>query len=81
MSLQSFSCANCVINLFLCISECSNTAVHIFNKEGCLEAVLHCLKKFSTNVDLAISVGKLLKEKIIFKRVVWFFLVLFSFTT
>lgn len=44
---------------FLCISECNSTAVSIFNKEGCLEAVLHYIKKFSTNVDLAISVGKL----------------------
>lgn len=34
----------------------------IFNKEGCLEAVLHYMKKFSTNVDLAISVGKWQKE-------------------
>lgn len=50
----------CFIDLFfLCISECNSTAVSIFNKEGCLEAVLHYIKKFSTNVDLAISVGKL----------------------
>ncbi|KAM6063754.1 HEAT repeat-containing protein 3 isoform 2-T2 [Theristicus caerulescens] len=41
--------------------ECNNTAVSIFNKEGCLEAVLHYMKKFSTNVDLAISVANCLQ--------------------
>lgn len=39
-------------------SECSSRAVSIFNKEGCLEIVLKYLSRFSTNVDLAISVGK-----------------------
>ncbi|XP_064016415.1 HEAT repeat-containing protein 3 isoform X3 [Pogoniulus pusillus] len=53
--------ANEAINLLWNICECSSTAVHIFNKEGCLEAVLHCLKKFSTNVDLAISVANCLQ--------------------
>lgn len=56
---SNFFWKECSINFFvLCISECNNTAVYIFNKEGCLEAVLHYMKKFSTNVDLAISVGK-----------------------
>ncbi|XP_068006658.1 HEAT repeat-containing protein 3 isoform X1 [Melanerpes formicivorus] len=53
--------ANEAINLLWNVCECNNTAVHIFNKEGCLEAVLHCLKKFSTNVDLAISVANCLQ--------------------
>ncbi|NXA06565.1 HEAT3 protein, partial [Sapayoa aenigma] len=53
--------ANEAINLLWNICECNNTAVHIFNKEGCLEAVLHCMKKFSTNVDLAISVANCLQ--------------------
>lgn len=47
----------CII-LCLYISECNGTAVSIFNKEGCLDAMLQYLKKFSTNVDLAISAGK-----------------------
>ncbi|KAM9048392.1 HEAT repeat-containing protein 3 isoform 2-T2 [Megaptera novaeangliae] len=38
-------------------SECSSRAVSIFNKEGCLEIVLKYLSRFSTNVDLAISVA------------------------
>ncbi|NXD76057.1 HEAT3 protein, partial [Halcyon senegalensis] len=53
--------ANEAINLLWNVCECNNTAVHIFNKEGCLEAVLHYLKKFSTNVDLAISVANCLQ--------------------
>ncbi|NXF87240.1 HEAT3 protein, partial [Eubucco bourcierii] len=53
--------ANEAINLLWNVCECNNTAVYIFNKEGCLEAVLHCMKKFSTNVDLAISVANCLQ--------------------
>ncbi|KAJ7396080.1 HEAT repeat-containing protein 3 [Pitangus sulphuratus] len=53
--------ANEAINLLWNICECNNTAVYIFNKEGCLEAVLHYMKKFSTNVDLAISVANCLQ--------------------
>ncbi|NXS11278.1 HEAT3 protein, partial [Neodrepanis coruscans] len=53
--------ANEAVNLLWNICECNNTAVHIFNKEGCLEAVLHYMKKFSTNVDLAISVANCLQ--------------------
>ncbi|KFQ20486.1 HEAT repeat-containing protein 3, partial [Mesitornis unicolor] len=53
--------ANEAINLLWNVCECNNTAVHIFNKEGCLEAVLHYVKKFSTNVDLAISVANCLQ--------------------
>ncbi|NXY84239.1 HEAT3 protein, partial [Alcedo cyanopectus] len=49
------------INLLWNVCECNTTAVHIFNKEGCLEAVLHYLKKFSTNMDLAISVANCLQ--------------------
>lgn len=49
-----------IVKLFfpLQFSECSNRAVTIFNKEGCLEIVLKYLSRFPTNVDLAISVGK-----------------------
>lgn len=39
-------------------SECSSRAVSIFNKEGCLEIVIKYLSRFTTNVDLAVSVGK-----------------------
>ncbi|NWX82066.1 HEAT3 protein, partial [Nothoprocta pentlandii] len=53
--------ANEAINLLWNVCECNNTAVSIFNKEGCLEAVLHYMKKFSTNVDLAISVANCLQ--------------------
>ncbi|XP_062355765.1 HEAT repeat-containing protein 3 [Cinclus cinclus] len=53
--------ANEAINLLWNICECNNTALYIFNKEGCLEAVLHCMKKFATNVDLAISVANCLQ--------------------
>ncbi|XP_010151912.1 PREDICTED: HEAT repeat-containing protein 3 [Eurypyga helias] len=53
--------ANEAVNLLWNVCECNNTAVHIFNKEGCLEPVLHYMKKFSTNVDLAISVANCLQ--------------------
>ncbi|KAM9289365.1 HEAT repeat-containing protein 3 isoform 4-T4 [Morus bassanus] len=53
--------ANEAINLLWNVCECNNTAVSIFNKEGCLEAVLHYMKKFTTNVDLAISVANCLQ--------------------
>ncbi|XP_075622093.1 HEAT repeat-containing protein 3 isoform X3 [Balearica regulorum gibbericeps] len=53
--------ANEAINLLWNVCECNNTAVSIFNKEGCLESVLHYMKKFSTNVDLAISVANCLQ--------------------
>ncbi|XP_062460907.1 HEAT repeat-containing protein 3 isoform X1 [Pezoporus occidentalis] len=53
--------ANEAINLLWNICECSSTAVHIFNKEGCLEAVLRYMKKFSTNVDLAVSAANCLQ--------------------
>uniref|UniRef100_A0A8C9MMD6 HEAT repeat containing 3 n=1 Tax=Serinus canaria TaxID=9135 RepID=A0A8C9MMD6_SERCA len=53
--------ANEAINLLWNICECNNTALYIFNKEGCLEAVLHYIKKFATNVDLAISVANCLQ--------------------
>ncbi|XP_065517387.1 HEAT repeat-containing protein 3 isoform X1 [Lathamus discolor] len=53
--------ANEAINLLWNVCECSSTAVHIFNKEGCLEAVLSYIKNFSTNVDLAISAANCLQ--------------------
>lgn len=53
--------ANEAINLLWNVCECSSTAVHIFNKEGCLEAVLHYMKTFSTNVDLAIAAANCLQ--------------------
>ncbi|XP_012498063.1 PREDICTED: HEAT repeat-containing protein 3 [Propithecus coquereli] len=49
--------ANEAVNILWNICECSSRAVSIFNKEGCLEIVLKYLSRFSTNVDLAISVG------------------------
>ncbi|VFV28524.1 Hypothetical predicted protein [Lynx pardinus] len=49
--------ANEAMNVLWNICECSSRAVSIFNKEGCLEIVLKYLSRFSTNVDLAISVG------------------------
>ncbi|XP_061226113.1 HEAT repeat-containing protein 3 isoform X2 [Neopsephotus bourkii] len=53
--------ANEAINLLWNVCECSSTAVHIFNKEGCLEAVLPYMKNFSTNVDLAVSAANCLQ--------------------
>ncbi|XP_070254342.1 HEAT repeat-containing protein 3 isoform X2 [Myotis yumanensis] len=47
--------ANEAVNVLWNICECSNRAVSIFNKEGCLEIVLKYLSRFPTNVDLAIS--------------------------
>nr|KAF6285732.1 HEAT repeat containing 3 [Myotis myotis] len=47
--------ANEAVNVLWNICECSNRAVSIFNKEGCLEMVLKYLSRFPTNVDLAIS--------------------------
>uniref|UniRef100_A0A452SIT2 HEAT repeat containing 3 n=1 Tax=Ursus americanus TaxID=9643 RepID=A0A452SIT2_URSAM len=49
--------ANEAMNVLWNICECSNRAVTIFNKEGCLEIVLKYLSRFPTNVDLAISVA------------------------
>ncbi|ETE67298.1 HEAT repeat-containing protein 3, partial [Ophiophagus hannah] len=48
--------ANEAVNLLWNVCECNSTAVSIFNKEGCLDVVLQYLKRFHTNVDLAISV-------------------------
>ncbi|NXN96167.1 HEAT3 protein, partial [Rhinopomastus cyanomelas] len=53
--------ANEAVNLLWNVCECNSTAVYIFNKEGCLEDVLRCMKKFATNVDLAISVANCLQ--------------------
>ncbi|EPQ16469.1 HEAT repeat-containing protein 3 [Myotis brandtii] len=47
--------ANEAVNVLWNICECSNRAVSIFNKEGCLEIVLKYLSRFPSNVDLAIS--------------------------
>ncbi|XP_016060486.1 PREDICTED: HEAT repeat-containing protein 3 [Miniopterus natalensis] len=49
--------ANEAVNVLWNICECSSRAVSIFNKEGCLEIILKYLSRFSTNVDLAISVA------------------------
>ncbi|XP_026948076.1 HEAT repeat-containing protein 3 isoform X4 [Sagmatias obliquidens] len=49
--------ANEAVNVLWNICECSSRAVSIFNKEGCLEIVLKYLSRFSTSVDLAISVA------------------------
>ncbi|XP_005052710.1 PREDICTED: HEAT repeat-containing protein 3 [Ficedula albicollis] len=53
--------ANEAVNLLWNICECNNTALYIFNKEGCLEPVLHYMKNYATNVDLAISVANCLQ--------------------
>ncbi|XP_071460268.1 HEAT repeat-containing protein 3 isoform X2 [Marmota flaviventris] len=53
--------ANEAVNVLWNICECSSRAVSIFNKEGCLEIVLKYLSRFSTNVDLAISVAHCLQ--------------------
>ncbi|KAM9607663.1 HEAT repeat-containing protein 3 isoform 2-T2 [Trichechus inunguis] len=53
--------ANEAVNVLWNICECNNRAVSIFNKEGCLEIVLKYLSRFSTNVDLAISVANCLQ--------------------
>ncbi|XP_067406843.1 HEAT repeat-containing protein 3 [Emydura macquarii macquarii] len=53
--------ANEAVNVLWNVCECNGTAVSVFNKEGCLDAVLQYLKKFSTNVDLAISVAHCLQ--------------------
>ncbi|XP_078527495.1 HEAT repeat-containing protein 3 isoform X1 [Lissotriton helveticus] len=47
--------ANEAINLLWNLCESSSRAVSLFNKECCLDLVLRCLKKFPTNVELAIS--------------------------
>ncbi|XP_023411456.1 HEAT repeat-containing protein 3 isoform X3 [Loxodonta africana] len=49
--------ANEAVNVLWNICECDSRAVSVFNKEGCLEIVLKYLSRFSTNVDLAISVA------------------------
>ncbi|XP_036131831.1 HEAT repeat-containing protein 3 [Molossus molossus] len=49
--------ANEAVNLLWNVCECSSRAVSIFNKEGCLEIVMKFLSRFSTNVDLAVSVA------------------------
>ncbi|XP_040838673.1 HEAT repeat-containing protein 3 isoform X2 [Ochotona curzoniae] len=49
--------ANEAVNVLWNLCECSSRAVSIFNKEGCMEIVLKYLSRFSTNVDLAISVA------------------------
>uniref|UniRef100_A0A8D0GTH6 HEAT repeat containing 3 n=1 Tax=Sphenodon punctatus TaxID=8508 RepID=A0A8D0GTH6_SPHPU len=49
--------ANEAVNVLWNVCECNSKAVAIFNKEECLDAVLKCLKKFPTNIDLAVSVA------------------------
>ncbi|XP_006874447.1 PREDICTED: HEAT repeat-containing protein 3-like [Chrysochloris asiatica] len=49
--------ANEAVNVLWNICECSSRALSIFNKEGCLEIILKYLSRFSTNIDLAISVA------------------------
>ncbi|XP_048648183.1 HEAT repeat-containing protein 3 isoform X3 [Marmota marmota marmota] len=58
---SSENIANEAVNVLWNICECSSRAVSIFNKEGCLEIVLKYLSRFSTNVDLAISVAHCLQ--------------------
>ncbi|XP_066099274.1 HEAT repeat-containing protein 3 [Saccopteryx bilineata] len=49
--------ANEAVNVLWNICECSSRAVSVFNKEGCLDIVLKYLSRFSTSMDLAISVA------------------------
>ncbi|XP_066493781.1 HEAT repeat-containing protein 3 [Tiliqua scincoides] len=53
--------ANEAVNLLWNVCECNSTAVSVFNKEGCLAVVLQYLKRFHTNVDLAIAVASCLQ--------------------
>ncbi|XP_077166003.1 HEAT repeat-containing protein 3 isoform X2 [Paroedura picta] len=53
--------ANEAVNLLWNVCECSNTAVAIFNREGCLTVVLQYLKRFHTNVELAVAVASCLQ--------------------
>nr|XP_056718667.1 HEAT repeat-containing protein 3 [Euleptes europaea] len=53
--------ANEAVNLLWNVCECNSTAVSIFNREGCLNIVLQYLKRFQTNVDLAIAVASCLQ--------------------
>uniref|UniRef100_H3ARL1 HEAT repeat containing 3 n=1 Tax=Latimeria chalumnae TaxID=7897 RepID=H3ARL1_LATCH len=56
--------ANEAINLLWNLCESSSRAVSSFNKEGLLEPLLQCLKKFTTNMELATSAGKCLETKL-----------------
>lgn len=47
--------ANEAVNVLWNICECSDRAVAVFTREGCLESVLKFLSRFPTNVDLAVS--------------------------
>ncbi|XP_058010827.1 HEAT repeat-containing protein 3 [Ahaetulla prasina] len=58
---QTEDITNEAVNLLWNVCECNSTAVSIFNKEGCLDVVLQYLKKFHTNVDLAIAVASCLQ--------------------
>ncbi|XP_042293379.1 HEAT repeat-containing protein 3 isoform X1 [Sceloporus undulatus] len=49
------------VNLLWNVCECNSTAVSIFNKEDCLHVLLQYLKRFRTNVDLAIAVASCLQ--------------------
>ncbi|KAM6430188.1 HEAT repeat-containing protein 3 [Liasis olivaceus] len=53
--------ANEAVNLLWNVCECNSTAVTVFNKEGCLDVILQYLKRFRTNVDLAIAVASCLQ--------------------
>ncbi|XP_078400436.1 HEAT repeat-containing protein 3 isoform X2 [Cetorhinus maximus] len=47
--------ANEAINLLWNLCESSSTAVSVFNKEGLLDVCIQCLRRFSINIELAIS--------------------------
>nr|XP_033788444.1 HEAT repeat-containing protein 3-like [Geotrypetes seraphini] len=47
--------ANEAINLLWNLCESSSRALSIFNKEGCVDIILQCLKRFSTNIELSVS--------------------------
>ncbi|XP_054856495.1 HEAT repeat-containing protein 3 [Eublepharis macularius] len=53
--------ANEAVNLLWNVCECNSTAVSVFNREGCLNVLLQYLKRFHTNVDLAVAVASCLQ--------------------
>ncbi|KAM5138890.1 HEAT repeat-containing protein 3 [Mantella aurantiaca] len=47
--------ANQAINILWNMCESSSKALSVFNKEKCVDIVIHCLSKFPTNMELSIS--------------------------
>ncbi|XP_056382317.1 HEAT repeat-containing protein 3 isoform X2 [Hyla sarda] len=47
--------ANQAVNILWNVCESNSKALAIFNKENCVEIVIHCLRKFPSNLELAVS--------------------------